>query len=403
MTPSVRPRVLAAMSGGVDSSLAAALLLEQGFDVIGATIKTFCYGAFPGSSKTCCGLEGIADARAVSHRLGIPHYVYDLEDEFTHDVIDDFVAEYSQGHTPNPCVRCNSYTKFRDLLRRARMLGCDFIATGHYARLESTDGVARLLRASDREKDQTYFLWGIEREVLSRLRLPLGELTKREVRRRARELGLETADKPESFDICFVPDGDYAGFLATRLDADHPAFQPGPVVTEDGKRVGTHEGYCRFTIGQRRGLPGGFAQPMYVVAIEPKTRTVVIGGADALGSSVVTVRNANWLGAPPTAGDEVSVQIRHRGREAAGHVVSIDENRVVIRLRRPQRAVTPGQSAAIYLGEALLGGGRIEEARSVSEPGDRSLRSTRRSRSLPSAGTSFQAPAVSSQGPEPGR
>ncbi len=352
-------RVLAAMSGGVDSSLAAALLKQRGYDVIGATIKTFCYGEFPGSSKTCCGLEGIADARAVAHRLEIPHYVFDLEDEFTRDVIDDFVSEYASGRTPNPCVRCNSHTKFRDLLRRARMLGCDRIATGHYARTDRSNGRNRLLRAVDRSKDQTYFLWGVDAEVLDCLELPVGELTKPEVRRRARELGLETADKPESFDICFVPDGDYAGFLATRLADDHAAFQPGPILTLDGREVGTHRGYCRYTIGQRKGLPGGFSEPMHVIRIEPQPRTVVIGPSDALDSRVVSIGEQNWLGEPPTIGDEVSVQVRHRGSDVVGGIEEIDEERVVFRLYDSHRAVTPGQSAAVYDGELVLGGGRI--------------------------------------------
>jgi tRNA-specific 2-thiouridylase len=211
----------------------------------------------------------------------------------------------------------------------------------------------------DRSKDQTYFLWGVDAEVLDCLELPVGELTKPEVRRRARELGLETADKPESFDICFVPDGDYAGFLATRLADDHAAFQPGPILTLDGREVGTHRGYCRYTIGQRKGLPGGFSEPMHVIRIEPQPRTVVIGPSDALDSRVVSIGEQNWLGEPPAIGDEVGVQVRHRGSDVVGCIEEIDEERVVVRLYDSHRAVTPGQSAAVYDGELVLGGGRI--------------------------------------------
>jgi tRNA-specific 2-thiouridylase len=355
-------RVLVAMSGGVDSSVAAAILVERGYDVVGATIKTFCYAQVAGPSKTCCGLEGIADARAVAQRLGIAHYVFDLEREFAHDVIDDFVTEYAAGRTPNPCVPCNSHTKFRDLLRRARMMGCERIATGHYARRVSSAGRTQLRRASDRAKDQTYFLWGIDREVLETLELPVGELRKSEVRRRARELGLATADKPESFDICFVPDGDYAGFLATRLDGEHPAFQPGPILTVDGDEVGRHDGYCRYTVGQRKGLPGGFPVAMYVVRIEPESRSVIIGPSSALESTRITVTATNWLSEPPAAGDALGVQIRHRGRELPGMIEDLSEERASMRLQEAHVAVTPGQSAAIYAGDVLLGGGRILES-----------------------------------------
>ena len=205
--------VLVAMSGGVDSSVTAALLHRAGHRVVGVTMKTFCYTEVEGPARTCCGLEGIQDAQGVAAQLGFPHFVYDVEERFTRDVIDDFVAEYAAGRTPIPCVRCNSYTKFRDLVRRADLLDCEFVATGHYARVERDRHGARLLRAEDDRKDQTYFLWGIPSGVLDRLLLPIGDLSKAAVRQTARELGLRTAEKPESFEICFVPDNDYAGVL----------------------------------------------------------------------------------------------------------------------------------------------------------------------------------------------
>lgn len=352
-------RILVAMSGGVDSSVAAALLVERGHDVIGATMKTFCYGEVAGPARTCCGLEGIADARAVADTLGIPHYVVDVEEEFTRDVIADFVAEYAAGRTPNPCVRCNSFTKFRDLLRRARMLGCDGIATGHYARVEAANGHRRLLRGRHRPKDQSYFLWGIDPDVLEALELPVGELTKPEVRARARALGLRTAEKPESFEICFVPDGDYAGVLARSLGAEHPSLQPGPIVTADGQVVGEHDGYARYTIGQRKRLPGGFGEPMYVIEIRPEERVIVIGPERCLYTRRLRAHELNWLTMPPDLGSRIEVQIRHRAAAVPGEVAAYGADEIVIELDEPQRAVTPGQSAAIYRGEELLGGGRI--------------------------------------------
>ncbi|HEX7089262.1 MAG TPA: tRNA 2-thiouridine(34) synthase MnmA [Longimicrobiales bacterium] len=352
--------VLVAMSGGVDSSVAAALLVEQGHRVIGATMKTFCYASTPGPSRTCCGLEGIQDARRVCDRLGIPHYVFDMEEEFTRDVIADFVSEYAAGRTPNPCVRCNSNTKIPDLLRRGRMLGADAVATGHYARIEEdADGAWLVRRAVDAYKDQTYFLWGVPREVLPRLRFPLGELTKPEVRARARELGLVTADKPESQEICFVPDGDYAGFLATRLGADHPALTPGPLVTADGRVIGRHRGYARYTVGQRKGLGGGFPRPLYVLRVRPESNEVVVGGAEELSRDDVVLGDLNWLTTPPSTGDRVEVQVRHRAPAVAATVVRADAECVELRLDRPVRAITPGQSGVLFRDDLLLGGGRI--------------------------------------------
>jgi tRNA-specific 2-thiouridylase len=348
------------MSGGVDSSLAAALLVEQGHRVIGATMKTFCYSETAGPSRTCCGLEGIMDARKVCDRLGIPHHVFDMEEAFTRDVIDDFVAEYAAGRTPNPCVRCNSNTKIPDLLRKARLFGADAIATGHYARTEiDADGSVRIYRGRDERKDQTYFLWGVPGTVIPALRFPVGELTKGEVRERARALQLSTADKPESQEICFVPNDDYTDFLSRRLGADHPSLAPGQMVTTTGEVVGEHQGYARYTVGQRKGLGGGFRKPLYVLGVHPARNEVLVGTAEELFRDDVRLGALNWIAEPPAEGERVLVQIRYRAPAVAARVERFDGGELFLRLDEAQRAVTPGQSGVVYRGEQLLGGGRI--------------------------------------------
>lgn len=353
-----RDRVLVAMSGGVDSSVAAGLLVEQGYDVVGATMKLFCHGDDV-PDRPCCSLDSVNDARRVCEQLGIPHYVLNLESRFGHDVVDNFVAEYARGRTPIPCVRCNTFTKFRDFLRKADAIDAKWVATGHYARVVNGE----LHRGVDENKDQTYFLWGIDRAVLSRLMLPVGDIDKPRTRALAHELGLEViAEKPESQEICFVPDGDYARILEQRLPAGAPALARGPIVTSDGSVVGEHNGFARYTIGQRRGVPGGHAVPMYVVAIRPEDRAVVIGTRDELLGNGILAREVNWLTTAPIVGDTVTVRARHRSPLAAAEIVRMEDGEIELALDEPVAAITPGQSLVIYDGERVLGGGLIERA-----------------------------------------
>jgi tRNA-specific 2-thiouridylase len=354
-----RERVLVAMSGGVDSSVAAGMLVEQGYEVVGATMKLFCHGEDV-PDRPCCSLDSVNDARRVCDQLGIPHYVLNLETRFGHDVVDNFVDEYARGRTPIPCVRCNTFTKFRDFLKKADAIDAKWIATGHYARVEG----GQLCRGVDENKDQTYFLWGIDRPVLSRMILPVGELDKMQTRARAHSMGLEVvAEKAESQEICFVPDGDYARILEQRLPAGAPALSRGPIVTSGGTVVGEHNGFARYTIGQRRGVPGGFAAPMYVIAIQPEARAVVIGTREELLGSGIVAREVNWLTTPPQMGDTVSVRVRHRAPLARAEIVRLTDDEIELALDEPVSAITPGQSVVFYDDQRVLGGGFIEASR----------------------------------------
>jgi tRNA-specific 2-thiouridylase len=362
-----RRRVLVALSGGVDSSVAAALLTEAGHEVVGATMKTFCYTGTEDHGKTCCGLDGIRDARKVARTLGVEHHVFDVEEDFTRDVIEDFVAEYGRGRTPNPCVRCNSFTKFQDLRRRARDLGCDSVATGHYVRSSHPEYPGPgLFRGLDPRKDQSYFLWGIPRESLPEVIFPVGGLTKAEVRERARALDLVTAEKPESQEICFVPTGDYRDLLKSRMTASHPGLEPGEIVDVDGSVLGRHQGYANFTVGQRRGLGGGFAEARFVVEIRAASRQVVVGPREALFADRVGVDELNWLvPEPPEEGAEVAVQLRYRAPAVSAVITRMGPEALGLDLVEPHAAVTPGQSAVLFLGDRVLGGGRIQGGDSI--------------------------------------
>src|SRR5712692_3991589 len=366
-----KQRVLLGMSGGVDSSVAGYLLREQGYDVIGVTMKVWPQDCISRAEDKCCGPQAVADARSVAHSLGIPHYVVDEADQFERLVIDYFSSEYQAGRTPNPCVMCNEKLKFGNLWSKAAALGCDYIATGHYAIIEHHADHAVLRKGVDPRKDQSYFLFSLRQPQLRRALTPLGTMSKPQIREIARSLGLKVADKMDSQEICFVPGNDYKAFLRSHLGENE--FHRGEIYDVDGNFLGEHEGLELFTIGQRKGLPGGSPRPRYVVDLDAETNRVIVGDADDLVCDEFEIDRVNWIardlpnedvdssrrGSPLRAKADVTVKIRYSHPGTRATVTPVENHRARIRLHEPQRAVTPGQAAVIYDGDVVVGGGWI--------------------------------------------
>jgi tRNA-specific 2-thiouridylase len=354
-----KQRVVVAMSGGVDSAVAAGLLARGGYDVIGITMRLWTVEDpdAPRNAKRCCSVEDTDDARQAADAIGIPHYALNMEREFQDRVVDYFVAEYGRGRTPNPCLACNEHVKFRALLDRAVALDADFLATGHYARIERSFGRYRLRRAVDDAKDQSYVLYTMGQAELAKTLFPLGAYTKPRIRELAREMRLELAEKPDSVDICFVQDGDYKSFVSKRLPQ-----AAGVIRDASGATVGEHAGVAGFTIGQRRGLGVATGEKRFVTGIDPALNVVTIGSEDELMARALVAERVNWIGERPGDPMRAAVKIRYRAAPAAATVTPLDDGGARVEFDAPQRAITPGQAAVFYDGDEVLGGGAILRA-----------------------------------------
>ncbi len=347
------------MSGGVDSSAAAGLLVQQGYEVIGVMMRLWTEDdGCGGKHNRCCTPDQMADARRVATRLGIPFYVVDMRETFKANVVDPFIDAYAAGLTPNPCLNCNRHIRFGALLRQARALDADYLATGHYARIRrAEDGSYQLLKGVDPAKDQSYVLSVMTQEQLARALFPVGDYAKTEIRRMAEDLGLYTARKPESQDLCFLADGDYRSFLARRAPG---VAAPGPIVNRQGERLGTHTGLPHYTIGQRKGLGVYAPTPLYVIDADPETNTLIVGAREELGRDALVARDVNWIaGAPPPEPVRAGVKIRYRAAEVPATIISTGATTVRVVFDAPLRDITPGQGAVFYQGDVCLGGGVI--------------------------------------------
>ena len=352
-------KVVVAMSGGVDSSTVAAMLHKAGYDVIGVTLQLYDYGITVGKTGACCAGQDIYDAKMVAEKFGFPHYILDYESVFKEAVMDDFADSYLRGETPIPCVRCNQSVKFRDLYKVAKDLGADALATGHYVQRVDVDGQAQMHRAHDKGKDQSYFLFATTQEQLNFLHFPLGGLTKERTRELAREMGIAIHDKPDSQDICFVPDGDYAS-IVKKLRPD--AEKKGEIFHVDGFKMGDHDGIINFTIGQRKGLGiGGLDEPLYVVRLEPETARVFVGPDSALEKAEFPIKEINWLDNKIEAATDIQIKVRSSMQPVPARIEINGENFSCGKITLPKayRAISPGQACVMYDGERMIGGGWI--------------------------------------------